>query len=129
LAKQKILCTGDGCVNGAYNFMGHSDSASWIRALEKMQQLDVQTVAPGHGPLAGKDLLEKQKRYFADLRQYVQKGIDAGKDLDDIVKGAEFAWYKEWTGVNPAGDNVKHVYQELTGLITPWDLSEDFGIY
>lgn len=129
LPKHKILCTGDACVNGAFNYMGHSDSASWIRALEKMQQLDVQMVAPGHGPLAGKDLLEKQKRYFADLRQYVQKGIDAGKDLDDIVKGAEFAWYKEWTGVNPAGDNVKHVYQELTGLITPWDLNEDFGIY
>src|SRR5262245_9071239 len=35
LPKHKILCTGDACVNGAHNFMGHSDSASWIRALEK----------------------------------------------------------------------------------------------
>src|SRR5207244_1821047 len=60
LPKHNILCTGDACVNGAFNFMGHSDSASWIRALERMQQLDVKIVAPGHGPLAGKELLEKQ---------------------------------------------------------------------
>src|SRR5258708_6867999 len=38
-------------------------------------------------------------------------------------------WYKEWTGVPPAGDNVKHVYAELPGRIAPWDLVEDFGIY
>jgi glyoxylase-like metal-dependent hydrolase (beta-lactamase superfamily II) len=129
LPKHKILCTGDACVNGAYNFMGHSDSASWARCLEKMQQLDVQLVCPGHGPLAGKDLLEKQKRYFVELRRHVQKGIDAGRDYADIRKGARFAWYKEWTGVNPSPDNVKHVYDELTGRLAPWELAEDFGIY
>src|SRR5262245_56331367 len=29
LPKHKIVCTGDACVNGAFNFMGHSYSASW----------------------------------------------------------------------------------------------------
>src|SRR5262245_51994517 len=77
LPRHKVLCTGDACVNGAYNFMGHSDSASWIRVLEQAQQLDVKLVCPGHGPLAGKELLGKQKRYFVELRQHVRKGIDA----------------------------------------------------
>lgn len=129
LPKLKILCTGDACVNGAFNFMGHSDSASWIRALEKMQQLDVAMVCPGHGSVAGKDLLEKQKRYFVELRKYVGAGLEQDKSVDDLVRDIDFAWYKEWTGTNPAGDNVKHVFNELTGRITPWDLKEDFGIY
>jgi phosphoglycerate dehydrogenase-like enzyme/glyoxylase-like metal-dependent hydrolase (beta-lactamase superfamily II) len=129
LPKHKVLCTGDACVNGAYNYMGHSDSASWIRVLERAQQLDVKLICPGHGPLAGKDLLEKQKRYFVELRQFVRKEIDAGKDLADIRKGLNLPWYKEWTGVPPAADNVKHVYDELTGRYQPWDLIEDFGIY
>jgi phosphoglycerate dehydrogenase-like enzyme/glyoxylase-like metal-dependent hydrolase (beta-lactamase superfamily II) len=129
LPKHKILCTGDACVNGAFNFMGHSDSASWIRVLEKMQQLDVKMVCPGHGPVAGKDLLETQKRYFLELRREVQKGIEAKKNVEDIIKGIDLPWYKEWTGTTPAGDNVKHVYGELTGTIAPWDLAEDFGIY
>src|SRR5262249_15001810 len=129
LPKHKLLCTGDACVNGAFNFMGHSDSASWIRVLERAQQLDVKLICPGHGPLAGKELLEKQKRYFAELRQAVKKGIAADQTLEDIIKDFKPAWYKEWTGVNPAGDNVKHVYAEVSGAIMPWDLAEDFGIY
>jgi phosphoglycerate dehydrogenase-like enzyme/glyoxylase-like metal-dependent hydrolase (beta-lactamase superfamily II) len=129
LPKHKILCTGDACVNGAFNFMGHSDSASWIRTLERMQQLDVTMVCPGHGPVAGKDLLEKQKRYFVDLRDYVKKGIDAGKDAEALAKDVDLPWYKEWTGVQPTGDNVKFVYDEFTGRVAPWDLAEDFGIY
>src|SRR5439155_9340443 len=85
LPRHKILCTGDACVNGAFNFMGHSDSASWIRALEKMQQVDVKMICPGHGQIAGTDLLETQKRYFVELRQQVQKGIDADKSVDDVI--------------------------------------------
>jgi phosphoglycerate dehydrogenase-like enzyme/glyoxylase-like metal-dependent hydrolase (beta-lactamase superfamily II) len=129
LPMHKLLCTGDACVNGAFNFMGHSDSASWIRALERMQQLDVRLICPGHGPLAGKDLLEKQKRYFVELRQQVQKGIDSYLGVADIIKGIDLPWYKEWTTVKPPGDNVRHVYAELTGRIKPWDLEEDFGLY
>ncbi len=129
LPKHKILCTGDACVNGAFNFMGHSDSASWIRALERAQQLDVKIVLPGHGPISGKDLLEKQKRYFVDLRQQVQRGVEADKNVDDIIAGMLMPWYKEWTGVTPSPENIRHVYGELTGRIAPWDLADDFGIY
>jgi phosphoglycerate dehydrogenase-like enzyme/glyoxylase-like metal-dependent hydrolase (beta-lactamase superfamily II) len=129
LPKQKIVCTGDACVNGAFNFMGHSDSASWIRVLEKCQQLDVKLVLPGHGPPAGKELLEKQKRYFVELRQQVKKSIDAGQALEDIRKNIDMPWYKEWTTVDPSPANVEHVYDELTGRAVPWDLTEDFGLY
>jgi phosphoglycerate dehydrogenase-like enzyme/glyoxylase-like metal-dependent hydrolase (beta-lactamase superfamily II) len=129
LPAHKLLCTGDACVNGAFNFMGHSDSASWIRALERMQQLDVQLICPGHGLPAGKELLAKQKRYFADLRRLVRGGIDARQGVDDVIKNIDLPWYKEWTGVLPPGENVRHVYDELTGRIAPWDLPEDFGIY
>jgi phosphoglycerate dehydrogenase-like enzyme/glyoxylase-like metal-dependent hydrolase (beta-lactamase superfamily II) len=129
LPKHKVLCTGDACVNGAFNFMGHSDSVSWVRALEKMQQLDVKMVAPGHGPMATKDLLEKQKRYFVEMRQAVKAGITAKKTLEDIQKSFKPTWYKEWTEVDPAGDNIKYVYDEMTGRTMPYDLAEDFGIY
>src|SRR5688572_5206479 len=122
LPKHKILCTGDACVNGAFNFMGHSDTASWVRALEGMQQLDVKTILPGHGPIAGKDLLAKQKRYFVELRKQVRAGIDAGKALDDIARTIDMPWYKEWTTVEARsrGENLAHVHAELTGRVAPW---------
>jgi cyclase len=119
LPKHKILCTGDACVNGAFNFMGHSDSASWVRCLDRMKGLDIDLVCPGHGKVTTKELLDKQRRYFADLRAEVKKGIDGKKSLEEITAGLDMAWYKEWTGkaAKDNKDNVKHVYEELTGKI------------
>src|SRR5262249_47731935 len=85
LPKQKILCTGDASVNGAFNFTGHSDTGSWVRCLEKLERLDVRLVCPGHGSVAGPDLLGRQKRYFQELRDQVKKGIDAGKKLAEVT--------------------------------------------
>ena len=119
LPKHKILCTGDACVNGAFNFTGHSDTASWIKVMEKAEKFDVKLVCPGHGPVAGKEVLANQRRWFEDLRAAVKKGIDDKKELKDITAGLNFEWYEKWTGV-PAkerGENVEHVYKELTGKI------------
>ncbi|AWM39477.1 Beta-lactamase precursor [Gemmata obscuriglobus] len=122
LPKHKILCTGDACVNGAFNYMGHSNSASWIKCLEAMDKLDIDLICPGHGKPARKDLLAKETRYFTELRDAVKKGIDAKKSVEEITKGLDLAWYKEWTGVGVVEtdmnkDSVKHVYNELQGKI------------
>jgi cyclase len=122
LPKHKILCTGDACVNGAFNFMGHSNSASWIKCLDEMGKLDIDIICPGHGKLARKELLALEKRYFTELRDAVQKGIDGKKSVAEITAGLDFKWYKDWTGVGVVEtdmnkDNVKHVYAELTGKI------------
>ncbi len=119
LPKHKILCTGDACVNGAFNYMGHSNTASWIKALDKMAKLDVKFICPGHGPMATKELLAKQSRYFSDMREQIQKGIDAKKELAAITDSLDMPWYKEWTGkdAKEIKDNVEHVFKELTGKI------------
>ena len=131
LPKHKIICTGDACTNGPFNYMGHSDSASWIRVLDRAQQLDVKVVCPGHGPLAGKEVLAKQQRFFIELREQVKKGIAAKKDFEDILKSIDMPWHKEWTGIeaNTRKAEARHVFDELTGRAMPWDLIEDFGIY
>ncbi len=127
LPKHGILCTGDACVNGAYNFMGHSDSGSWVKALEKMADLKPKMVCPGHGPVAGADLIQKQKRYFVDLRDEVGRGIKQAKDLKSLQETIKFPWYEQWTGVPVKPDNIEHVYKELTGMIVPHDLLRDLS--
>ncbi len=122
LPKHRILCTGDACVNGAFTFMGHSNSASWIACLKKMEQLDIDLVCPGHGKVAGKDVLAKQRRYFEEMRQHVAAGITAKKSLADITTSLDLPWYKEWTGkaAKEIPDNVKFVHDEMEGRVQ-WD--------
>lgn len=119
LPKQQILCTGDMCVNGAFNYTGHADTASWIKVLEKAEKFDVKLVCPGHGPVAGKDVLAKQRRWFEELRAAVKKGVEDRKELKDITAGLKFEWYEKWTGVEAKtrDENVEHVFKELSGKI------------
>lgn len=122
LPKQKILCTGDACVNGAFNFMGHSNSASWIKCLEKMEKFAPDIVCPGHGKPSDSTLFAKEIRYFTELRSEVKQGIEAKKSVEEITKSLNFPWYKDWTGVGVVETemnqgNVKHVYDELMGKI------------
>ncbi len=116
LPKHGILMTGDACVNGAFNYTGDSDTESWIGVLTELGKLPVKTLAPGHGEIADKSLIAKQRRYFVELRQAIQQGIDAGKSLEEIKTSIQLPWYEEWTGV-PVQDrteNIEHVYGELT---------------
>ena len=127
MPKHKILCTGDACVNGAFNYMGHSSSASWIKVLDKQFAFDATIIVPGHGALSGKDLATKQKRYFVELRQQIKKHIDNDKKREDIPGLLEMAWYKDWTG-KPASENkenINHVYDELLGKIDASKLGYD----
>jgi len=117
LPEHGILFTGDACVNGAFNYTGDGDTASWITVLSAMAELPVKTVAPGHGEMAGKELLATQQRYFVELRAAIQKAIDAGQTLEEIKQSIQLPFYKEWTGtdVKAQVENIEHVYRELTG--------------
>jgi cyclase len=117
LPKSGVLFTGDACVNGAFNYTGDGDTASWIRVLTEMQKLPVQHVCPGHGEMSDASVIEKQKRWFVELREAVQRMIDRGKSLTEIKEQIEIPSYKEWTGVEAKTrtENIEFVYAELTG--------------
>ena len=123
LPHEKILCTGDACVNGAFNYLGQGDSASWIKVMERAQQLDAQLILPGHGPLAGKEAcLKSRNTIFVDLRACCQ-ALAENKPIADVISSIDMPWYKEWTGVNPTGENIRFVYAELTGRTKRWRFS------
>jgi glyoxylase-like metal-dependent hydrolase (beta-lactamase superfamily II) len=73
LPKEKILFTGDACVNGPYNYVGDGDTGEWIKTLEGAKRLGAATVCPGHGPRGSGQLLEDQRMYFVELRKQVKE--------------------------------------------------------
>ncbi|HYF00439.1 MAG TPA: MBL fold metallo-hydrolase [Planctomycetota bacterium] len=114
LPAEKILFTGDACVNGPFNYMGDSDSASWIKALEQAEALKPEKIGPGHGAPAGADLLATQKRYFVELREQVGRLVADGKSIEDAKTAVDIPAWKAWTGQSKMNvANIEHVYREL----------------
>lgn len=84
LPKQKILFTGDACVNGAHNNVNDGDISEWIKTLEALKALGAEKVCPGHGPMGGPEIIVDQQRYFIELQREVKTLMTAGKSAADV---------------------------------------------
>lgn len=79
LPKERILFSGDACVNGPFNYTGDGNIGEWVKTLEAAKRLNPKTVVPGHGPTADGSLLEDQRLYFVELQKQARMLLDAHK--------------------------------------------------
>jgi phosphoglycerate dehydrogenase-like enzyme/glyoxylase-like metal-dependent hydrolase (beta-lactamase superfamily II) len=115
LPKEKMVFTGDSCVNGPFNYCGDSDTASWIDVLTQVQSLEPDIVVPAHGAVAKRDLLQTQKQYFIELRAQVAAMAHEGKTLEEVKAAVDVPMWKQWTGEKKMSvENISHVYREMT---------------
>lgn len=89
LPKEKILFSGDACVNGPYNYAGDGDIGAWIKTLEAAQKLGAKTVVPGHGPIGDGTLLEDQRQFFLEIRRQAQRLRDGRKSPSEAQAQVE----------------------------------------
>lgn len=88
LPKEKILFTGDACVNGPFNYMGDGDTGEWVKTLEAARKLGAKMICPGHGPSGGPEILEDQLAFIAGLRGEVKRMIEAGAKSEEVKAAA-----------------------------------------
>jgi cyclase len=92
LPKEKVLFTGDVCVNGSFNYIKDSDVTQWIAVLGKLRALGAVRVCPGHGPIGGPEIIADQQDYFIRLQRGVRELVDAGTSAEGILAaGPELA--------------------------------------
>ena len=127
LPKERILFTGDVCVNGPYNFVGDGDTGKWVVTLDAARKLGPEIVCTGHGPRSVVTVLDDQQAFFKALREQVgtlmaeRAPEEAKAQVEPIrakLKGnAQIARYVGERG--KSGDSfpaqVGKVYEELTG--------------
>src|SRR5438874_10482908 len=120
LPKERILFTGDACVNGPYNFAGDGDTGAWIKTLEAAKKLGALTICPGHGPMGSAQLLADQETYFLELRKQVRKHVRSKpEEMKDAVEEIKTALHKQARIARYLGDflpaQVEKVCLEMGG--------------
>jgi glyoxylase-like metal-dependent hydrolase (beta-lactamase superfamily II) len=92
-----------------------SNPQQWIEALEKLDALDFEILAPGHGPTGRKEHVREYITYFKDLIRAVEEGIARGETLSQMQASLELPQYRDWVRYHEHFDlNVEGVYRELT---------------
>lgn len=89
IPSERILFTGDACVNGAYNFVGDGNIEQWIRTLDEAKKFGARVVCPGHGPRGEASLLDDQQQFFKQLRENVGKLVSAKKTPKEIYDSVD----------------------------------------
>ncbi len=120
LPKEKILFTGDACVNGPYNFTGDGDIGQWIKTLEAAKKLGAKMICPGHGPVGSGDVLTDQQAYFVELRKQVKKfARKTPEQVKAAVNDIKAALLKQERIARYVGDffsaQVEKAYVEMGG--------------
>lgn len=118
LPKEKILITGDLCVNWSTgNNTGDRDADpdNWIKVLDLLAKWDVKTVVPGHGRVGAIEVLQGQRAYLADIVTQVRSGIAAGKPADRLVQEIDLAQHQPW-GASPGANagTIRAIHRHLS---------------
>ena len=85
LPDEKILCTGDAIVNGPFNYTGDGNTGNWPNVVSEALELDFETILPGHGPAAGREVAEGQRQFFQEINAAVEKAFKDKAPLEDLV--------------------------------------------
>jgi len=118
LPKEKILVTGDLCVNG--NPWGNNvadadaDYDKWLGVLQTMAGWDVKIVVPGHGDPGTVETLKQQRSYLEDMLNQVREGIKAGKSREELVKEIDLSKHPVY-GANKVSNvrSIVFMYDKL----------------
>jgi cyclase len=126
LPKERILFTGDACVNGPYNFVGDGNVEQWIATLAAAKKLGAQVICPGHGPRGAASVVEDQQLFFQQLREQVGALVQAKKSASEIQQAVPRlreelvaqAQIRRYVGDGLSAQAEK-VYNEMTGQKFP----------
>ena len=115
LPKERILFTGDMCVNwGTGNNVADADADhdNWLRALDRMAAMSPAIVVVGHGTIGGVKDLRGQHAYLADMVDAVRSGIAAGKSEDEVGE-TDLTRHAIGASKTANASSLKAVYRKL----------------
>lgn len=96
LPAERILFAADLVVHQAHPWMGHGNPDEWPRILDRLEALDIGTLVPGHGPLAGREAIGAVRAYLGDVQRLAAALLRAGNGADDLAQAPMPEAYAAW---------------------------------
>ncbi|MBN1429774.1 MAG: MBL fold metallo-hydrolase [Anaerolineae bacterium] len=121
LPKEKVLFAADILFIGSTPVMWAGPVENWLAALDKILDMKVDVIVPGHGPITDQNGVKAVKNYWTFVQDEVRKRFDAGmsaeKAATDIALGKDFAGqpFAGWNSPERLMTNTHTIYRQLQG--------------
>ena len=123
IPEEKIIFTGDNIFSGVQTFLHQSLPFDWLRSLEKMKEMDIELIVPGHGDICTKSYIDEQASFIREWIEAVEEAIRKGWSLEEAQERISFLdRYPMDRGLEKAGErlkrmNVERLYKVLKGEV------------
>jgi len=84
LPGEKIVFAADLVFVGVHPYMADGDPDHWKEYLKKIQDLDIETVVPGHGSVGNAKALSVMAQYIETVENLAKEMMDEGADKSEI---------------------------------------------
>ena len=109
----KTVYTGDILFIGGHPIMWEGPVANWIRACERICDMDVETIVPGHGPITTKQGVRAVQTYLETLRDEARKRYEAGMSYQEAAQNIVLEGYTAWGDRERIVINCASLYREF----------------
>lgn len=123
----RVVFTGDILFIDSTPVMWQGPVANWIEACLHIEDMDVDLIVPGHGPITDKHGVAKVRHYLQFVRDQARRRYDAGLTAFEAAKDIELAEYSSWADPERIAVNVDTLYREFSGEQMKTDILELMG--
>lgn len=123
LPERKVVIAGDIVFHKGTPFALMGSVAGWLEALDRLRALGAETIVPGHGPIAGPEVLDDVADYLRFVQQSAKAGFEAGAAPLEVARELDLGRFGEWTDSERIVGNLHRAYSELRG--EPWGAAID----
>lgn len=119
LPAERVLFTGDILFSGAHPIAWAGPVSNWMAACDRILALEVDTIVPGHGPLAGPAQVRELKAYFAYLYEQARLRREEGMTPLQAARAMSLDRWADWGEGERLVVNIANIYAELGGEQPP----------
>ncbi len=119
--RERILFAVDFIPVNSYAFRDFPDAymPDWIESLRRVEAMDFDVLAPGHGPLGNKANVTMFREYLQDLRAEVIRYAREGKSVDEMKQIITLPKYAAWGPKEWFPLNIEGMYRLVQGTRRP----------
>jgi cyclase len=116
IPEHSVLFAGDLVFNGGTPFLLSGSVLGAIDVLENfLKPLRAQTIVPGHGPVAGPEVIDEVLGYLSFVRDAAEQGRAAGLSPLEAARELSLGRYAEWSDPERIVGNLHRAYADLSG--------------
>ncbi|MDO8567343.1 MAG: MBL fold metallo-hydrolase [Dehalococcoidales bacterium] len=123
IPQEKVFFAGDNFTYQTQPSFGHSVPQAWVKSLKQVEEMDIDTIVPGHGEICGKAEVKEFRKFVETCIKMVKDAMKRGLTKEQAAKELSFEKLypknPDASAVHPGPDQQRFNVERLYDMLAP----------